>query len=330
MARFGVSPTRNKQSDYAPARVTVAVLTFIPNLEGYYRHRMDVLRLCLESILRNTPRPFDLLVFDNGSCEPVVDYLRSLQQAGDIDILLLSAKNLGKIGALQVLFNAAPGELIAYCDDDILFYPGWLEAQLAVLEAYPNAGMVSGVPVRNAARLPSWANQAFIDSGPVDLHVSDQIQIPDEWEVDWAASTGRKPEQHLEESKDQKVLHLTYQGVSAYAVASHFQYMTPRQVILNALPDQWTGKLMGHMVELEEAIDTQGYLRLSTTQRYVRHIGNVVSPALAEEVKAFGIDVQGEVVTRRAKRHWILNIPRMRPLLEKIYGKLYDILMHVK
>jgi hypothetical protein len=40
--------------------------------------------------------------------------------------------------------------------------------------------------------------------------------------------------------------------------------------------------------------------------------------------------VQGEVVTRRAKRHWILNIPRMRPLLEKIYGKLYDILMHVK
>jgi len=330
MARLGISPARNKESNYAPARVSVAVLTFIPNLEGYYRHRLDVLRVCLESILKNTTPPFDLLVFDNGSCEPVVDYLREMQNAGNIDILLLSKQNMGIVGALQVLFKAAPGELIAYCDDDILFYPGWLEAELAVVEAYPNVGMVSGVPVRNGARLSSLSNQAFIDSPPEGLQIKEDIQIPDDWEVDWATSTGRDPEEHLEESKDQKVAHLTYNGVNAFAVASHFQYMIPKHVMLQALPDQWTSSLMGQVVELEESVDTEGFLRLSTTQRYVRHIGNVVSPALAEEVKAFGIDVQGETVSRRPKRHWILNIPRMRPLLEIIYGKLYDILMHVQ
>jgi len=42
---------------------------------------LDVLRLCLGSLLANTPRPFDLLVFDNGSCEPVVEYLKGLRDA---------------------------------------------------------------------------------------------------------------------------------------------------------------------------------------------------------------------------------------------------------
>ena len=330
MARFGVSPTRKMQSAYTPARVTVAVLTFIPSLEGYYRHRLDVLRLCLESILKNTPRPYDLMVFDNGSCREVVDYLQGLKQTGGIDILLLSAQNLGKIGALQVLFNAAPGELIAYCDDDILFYPGWLQAELEIMDTYPDVGLVSGVPVRDAVRLSSQATQAFIESHPADLQVTDQIRIADEWEADWAVSTGRDPEEHLEKSKDRKVQHLTYKGVNAFAVANHFQYLTRKQVILKALPEQWTGKLMGHMVELEETVDAGGHLRLSTAQRFVRHIGNVVSPALAQEVKVFGIEIEGEAVSHRQRRHWLLYIPKMRPLLVKLYGKLYDILMNVQ
>lgn len=62
MARFGVSPTRGKMTKDQPARVTVAVLTFIPELEGYYRYRMEVLRACLESILKHTDIPYDLMV----------------------------------------------------------------------------------------------------------------------------------------------------------------------------------------------------------------------------------------------------------------------------
>ena len=42
-------------------------------------------------------------------------------------------------------------EIIAYHDDDIFFYPGWLEAHLQILDGFSQAGMVSGLPVRNAA-----------------------------------------------------------------------------------------------------------------------------------------------------------------------------------
>lgn len=330
MGRFGVSPTRGKQSDYRPARVTVAVLTFIPELEGYYRHRLDVLRACLESILRNTGSEYDLMVFDNGSCDEVVSYLSEQQQSGKIDILMLSSRNLGKIGALQVMFNAAPGELIAYCDDDILFYPGWLAAHLEVIDTYPNVGMVSGLPVRNAAKRSVESNQAYIEQEPPGLTMETQRWIPDDWEQDWARSTGRDVEAHLESQRDQKDQRLSLNGIEAYPAANHFQYLAPRQMLLQAIPQEWSGRLMGKMVELDQAIDRQGGLRLSTTQRYVRHIGNVVSPELAGELESMGIDVEGQSVSRRPRRHWILNIPRMRPLLEKLYSRLYDILHHVR
>jgi len=330
MARFGISPTRGKQSDYQPARVTVAVLTFIPEMEGYYRYRMDVLKACLESILKNTEGPYDLLVFDNGSCPEVVKYLQSLHQAGEIDFLLLSAKNLGKIGALQVMFNAAPGELIAYCDDDILFSPGWLAAHLEVLDTFPNVGMVSGAPVRNAAGHAQVSNQTYINSSPDGLGVERSHWIPDEWERDWALSTGRDPEAHLAATRDQEDVRLVLQGVSAYAAANHFQYLAPRKVLLNAMPASWTGKLMGHMTDLDEAVDGQGCLRLSTTERYTRHIGNVISPEFADEIRRMGIDVSGAEVAHGAKPHWLVRIPRVRPVLNWIYGKLYDILHNVR
>ena len=330
MTRLGVSPTRGKQSEYAPARVTVAVVTFIPDLEGYYRHRLDVLRACLESILVNTEGDYDLMVFDNGSCPEVRAYLSEKHKSGEIDLLMLSSRNLGKIGALQVMFNAAPGELIAYCDDDILFYPGWLNAHLEVMDTFPNVGMVSGLPVRSAANRAVMANRAFISEPPAGVLVETVRWIPDEWERDWAISTGRDPEELLISQGEQTDLRLTLNGVEVYPAANHFQYLAPREVLLKAIPEQWSGRLMGQMVELDHSIDAQNRLRLSTTQRYVRHIGNVVSQELAEEIKAMDIRVEGRSVTKREKRHWLLNIPRMRPLLEKIYGKVYDILNHVR
>jgi hypothetical protein len=198
------------------------------------------------------------------------------------------------------------------------------------MDTFPNVGMVSGLPVRSAANRAVTANRAFISEPPAGVLVETERWIPDEWERDWAVSTGRNPEDLLTSQREQTDLRLTLNGVEVYPAANHFQYLAPREVLLKAIPKQWSGRLMGQMVELDQSIDTQNHLRLSTTQRYVRHIGNVVSQELAEEIKAMDIRVEGRSVTRREKRHWLLNIPRMRPLLEKVYGKVYDILNHVR
>jgi len=124
LPRVGMNPGRGKMSDFVPARVTVAVLTYVPNDIGYFKDRFDVMRVCIESILKHTQEPYDLMIFDNGSSDKVIDYLREQHNAGNIDFLLLSSKNIGKIGALQIMYKAAPGKIIAYCEDDVFFLPG--------------------------------------------------------------------------------------------------------------------------------------------------------------------------------------------------------------
>jgi glycosyltransferase involved in cell wall biosynthesis len=326
MTRIGINPARGKVSHYQPAAVTVAILTYIPHLGGYFRHKFDVLRLVFASIKANTAVEHDLLVFDNGSCKTVIDYLQALKQNGHIDYLILSSRNLGKIGAFKVLLNAAPGEIVAYADDDILFYPGWLKAALEVMETYPKVGMISCIPVRDNATRARKSLQAWIETQVEGLTILQDRDIPDNWESDWAVSTGRDPQEHLQKLKDQPDLFLNLNGIEAYGSASHFQFVAPKMVILRSLPTDWSGKLMGSMVELDEAVDAQGYLRLSTVERFVRHIGNTLSDEMVREANNLGLQVDSLIKPHWANRNWLLRIPGSGRIFRAIYDWLFSVL----
>ncbi len=94
--RIGQNPAKYLQEVAKPARITVAVLNYLPFLSGFYAEGLEVLKVCLESIREGADLPFDLLVFDNGSCEEARQYLLDEHQAGRIQFLILSEKNLGK------------------------------------------------------------------------------------------------------------------------------------------------------------------------------------------------------------------------------------------
>ncbi len=51
MPRIGMNPSRNRDTGFAPEKVTAAILTHVPHGEGYFEHRFEVLRLCIESLL---------------------------------------------------------------------------------------------------------------------------------------------------------------------------------------------------------------------------------------------------------------------------------------
>lgn len=284
MARIGMNPSRTKTTNYRPARVTVAVLVHVPHLTGYFEHRMEVVQASLESVRANTSVPYDLMVFDNGSCREVGTWLDELSLSGEIDYLVRSRRNLGKIGAFQVLFPAAVGELVAYADDDFLYYPGWLKAHLEILDTFPGVGMVSGHVVPSffeADRIQS--NTRYVSEYPGQLAL-DVAKIPEAWITEWAASTGREIEAALEERGDVEPFVVEFKGVRAFGAAHHDQFVAPKQVILECLPVEWSGQLMGQMLELDRAVDRAGYLRLSTADRTTQHIGNVIGPTVAAQL----------------------------------------------
>ena len=328
MTRVGMNPARGEQISYRPQKVTVAVLTYIPGLSGYFKQRLEILKLTLASIYANTKEPYDLMVFSNGSCQEVNEFLQSQVEAGRINYLLLSHRNIGVIGAFKILFAAAPGEFIAYSDDDVIYEKDWLAEHLKILDAYPRVGMVSGAPVGYSTRKASTSLDRFLADNEDGLRV-EEISRNKDWEQDWAESTGRDQEEHLTYAEQNPLVMLEYNQVQAVKSAKHFQFLSPKSVLLEALPEFWDGKLMDGLVELDQVVDALGYLRLSTPQRYSRHIGNVIKPEIAEFAQDLGEQIISDPPSN-GSRHWLLNIPGTGRVLRKIYNFLFRILHDIK
>ncbi len=232
--RTGQNPAKSIEYVAKPERVTVAVVSYIPFLKGYYSNSLDVLKLCLSSIFENTRIPYDLLVFDNGSCQEVIDLLRTAHQHGEIQYLVLSEKNIGKAGAWNFIFGSAPGELIAYSDADIYHYPGWLGALVEVYETFLHVGMVTGIPM--------WSPEEFSTStiewaeGDPEAKLEYGGMLP--WEDYWrhAQSLGhseQKARAHFESCKEYVI---EYRGLRCYAGAGHFQFLAAKDTLKSILP----------------------------------------------------------------------------------------------
>jgi glycosyltransferase involved in cell wall biosynthesis len=324
-----MNPARNRVSEYSPARVTVAVLVYLPYRQGYFEHRLDVMRLCLQSILKNTRYPYDLLVFDNGSCQEAKEVLNDLLEEGSIRYLITASENIGKIGAFKIIFNAAPGEVIAYADDDIFHYPGWLEEHMRILDGFPKVGMVSGAAVRTLWDHAHASNLEFAQRDP-DVKLIQGQNIPEQWEIDWAESYGRDPEEHRRAIQSLDDFIIERDGLKAYAIANHNQFVTPKKVLTNVLPGEWSGRLMGEMYELDNAVDKEGFLRLSTLSRTTRHIGNTINASMEAEAEALGIDIRASraSLTPKKKPSWLVRWKPMRWLLQGLYNRLFWILSH--
>lgn len=267
--RKGQNPAKFVQTVAKPQRISVAVLNYIPFLSGFYAEALEVLKASLESLRYKAGLPFDLLLFDNGSCPEVRDYLISEKEAGRIQYLLLSEKNIGKGGAWNILLAGAPGEIIAYADSDILYSPGWLSRSVQLLETYPRAGMVTARPFRtNPAYHTStraWAAEnASLQQGQF---------LP--WETFWEfnRSLGQDEAENRKIYAETCDWRLEYGGLTAYAGASHWQFVAYKSLLAEFLPFDMD-KPMGQVKQLDERMNAAGYLRLMVSDPLVMNLSN--------------------------------------------------------
>ncbi len=326
MPRIGMNPSRGQSTDYKPAKISLVMLTYIPNDIGYFEKRFEVMRISLESFIQNTSVPHDLIVFDNNSNEKVVDYLKEMRDKGKIDYLILSNRNIGKMGALQIAFRAVPGEIIAYSDDDVFFLPGWLERHLEVLETYPKVGMVTGLYIRLHMKEGIGSVLKFATEEGVKSHRGDLISK--DLQLHYIDNTGRTWEQYQKETAGLEDMALTYKGVNTLASAGHYQFVTRKDVILQALPGVWQSQLMGKMRELDLQIDLMGYLRLCTYPATVRLLGNLINPEMAEQINQYGFsvvpsEVESQPTTIKTK---FMRLPIVKRVAYFLYNRLFKII----
>ena len=104
--RTGQNPSKSGIPAYQPRQLGIALLVYIPFMEGYFKNSLEILEFQIASLYSNTGEEFDLLVFDNGSCAKVVNSLGELRDEGVIEWLVLSNNNLGKVGAWNWMFGS--------------------------------------------------------------------------------------------------------------------------------------------------------------------------------------------------------------------------------
>ena len=316
--RIGQNPAKSIDKVVQPAKVTITVVTYIPFLSGYYAESLEVLKVCLDSIQQSTGSrdpaapAYDLMIFDNASCLEVRDYLLDAHHLGHIQYLILSDRNLGKGGAWNVIFQGAPGKIVAYSDSDVYFYPGWLEHSVEILEHYPNVGMVTARPLRTPRKFFTstleWAKQeldAQLETGQLTNWASfkehtDSLGMPDD-----------EAEERFRTMQDWRI---HYQGLTSYAGAAHFQFLGYKETFRTMFPIEMS-RPMGQVRGLDFRLNQQGYLRLTTEKLLVKHIGNRLAQGPGQPIPT--------KQTRNSSRKRLANLPIIRRPLLYLYNKIF-------
>jgi glycosyltransferase involved in cell wall biosynthesis len=312
--RKGQNPAKFVKDVPRPERVTVALLNYIPFLSGFYAETLDVLKVSLESMRKDAGLPFDLMVFDNGSCPEVREYLVKEKEEGRIQYLILSEKNMGKGGAWNVMLAGAPGEIIAYTDADVLFSPNWLSRSVELLETFPNVGMVTARPYRTSPELYSstleWAKKnATLDEGQF---------IPWETFLEFNLSLGQTEEENVKVYAETSDWRLVYKGVTALAGASHWQFTAYKSTLQQFLPFDMD-KPMGQVRQLDKRMNDAGLLRLMVSDPLAMNMSNTLGYLRGELGKGKERGKRKDGVGKR-----LLELPPVKKMLLAVYNKIFS------
>lgn len=324
MPRLGQNPMKWVEKTHQPQNITATTIVHIPVLEGYWRESLEVLKLCVQSMRSSTRVPFDLMVFDNGSCETVVNYLVDLKMSGVIQYLILSDSNLGKVGAWNLLFQAAPGEIVSFCDSDVFFLDGWLEASLEILDHFPKAGIVTATPIAGGD-LTTLKTAQIAKSDP-EVVTKTGLFIPEDYIKAIVKSLGKGEEEFKKRQINRKDVLLSKDGVEAYATASHFQFTTKKTILAQLFPAKSEVPLGGD-VQFEDEMVDRGYWRLSTTKYLVHHMGNRV-PDFVSELPWLNPEIlihDNRLASKKTNSQVISN-KLVRKVLRKIHLLTYELL----
>lgn len=274
------NPLRFKPAPYRYKDIVCLVVTHLPceDQPGYHKDRFEVVKTCLETMRGRAHRDHTFMVWDNDSNSTFRDWLQHIFEP---DILVLS-RNIGKNPARASAIQMLPlGSVVCYSDDDMYYDDNWLNPQMELLTIFPNVAAVSGNPVRTMFR---WGVENTLAWAREHAKLEQGRYIPREWEDDFAISIGRDPQQHVEMSIKDVDYRITYEGKQAYATAHHAQFIGYAIKLLPALAYYNDSNAMSDEKPFDIAVDQAG-LRLCTTQRYTRHIGNVLDESFRAEME---------------------------------------------
>ena len=109
------------------------------------------IRKCIESVLQQTDRNFELIISDNASTDLTPDICKEFLNMDDRISFIRQNKNMGQNWNYNFLLEKAVGEYFVWVAADTFLLPEFLEKNIAVLESQDKAvGCISKIKIAHA------------------------------------------------------------------------------------------------------------------------------------------------------------------------------------
>jgi glycosyltransferase involved in cell wall biosynthesis len=287
--RQGQNPAKMGLKAYQPKRLGMALLSYIPNQEGFFKNSLEILKYQIASI-HSATSDFDLLVFDNGSCPEVREELLRLYSSDLIHILFLSHFNIGKVGAINWLLSAMPNEWVCYSDGDMFFRPGWFDCSVDIFEAFPSAGLVFAQPTLFDT-LRGTGHAYHLLEGDARYTLSQAI-VPAKSVREYALGFGLTAEMEKKLLKTPVCLvEENASGVRAIVGGGHNQFLVRSKVARQIIP--LPTQLALSPIEdsaFNRRVDDLDLLQLSTVEAFTFHVGNRLDDWTRTEIDQLNLE----------------------------------------
>lgn len=270
--RVGMNPLRIGwvERTLPPHVPVVSVLVHLPDDGDYHAQRWEIVTNSLILARQNAGVEHYFVVWDNGSSELMREWL--VDEFCPDQIVL--SDNIGVLNAMRRLFGMYHDSIVAYGNDDIIYYPEWLGEQIRILESFPNVGTVSGCVTRYYTGKADDATVGWAGNRLVGI-----AQTPPEWDMQHNDSIGGSGLM----VSPRGIPLVEYNGVRALIGGTHCQFVCRPGRLLPIMRE--TTRYMEPLFEaFDMRINAAGLLRLLTTTRRTRHIGNVMTEADRREI----------------------------------------------
>lgn len=288
--RLGQNPAKQKPvlPSYGKHRIILPV--YLPSSEAYFERAGEVLQISLVSLFASVGTKAAITLIVNGEAERLRPFLDDCLKDGSVDQIVWNKLNRGKVDSVVAALRGCYEEFITVSDSDVYFKMGWIEATKAIFYAFPEAGMVSALPVPNIA----WHCTSATVLGAAMRGELKRRSVVSESDLDRFANSVGTPGL-FKESERRRQLVVVRNGGIACVGASHMQF-TLRKCVVNRIPKEASNTALDGRVDrrwLDEPVDRCGLWRLSTTAAFVEHMGNVPERARREDpAPATGVSPQ--------------------------------------
>lgn len=319
--RKGQNTSKESKLNLKLSSHRVIIPLYIPIESDYYKESFEIFRMCLESLHKTSYSSLKISVVSNGSCNSINSKLLAMQQQELIDELIIESEAIGKINSILKALRTVEERFVTITDGDVLFLNHWEDKTLQLFDTFPNAGMVSPVPIfRTHFRLTSniWIRH-LLSKRLYFRAVKNQDAL-----TKFAASIGWP---RLDEKWKDTIL--TLQGkndVLAVVGCSHFVGTYKREVF-KYLPKVNSDYRLGGDSELlytDLPVVKAGGYRLATYDNYAYHMGNTIEPWMIEVFEAIKVKKEKQLITTDytllRKKNWLF-----------LSGtKVFEKLLHIK